>query len=385
MATPPLRPKVMFVDDEPHILRSLQIMFEDEPDLDVLVSGSPRQAIATLKTGQVQVLVTDERMPELPGHQLLKHTSQIAPHTVRLMMSGYTDSQEALKTLQSGPIFRFLAKPFYPDQLIETVREAVNFALVKQLSWRSTAAVAEHSGPERSFHPVTEGTSGPSGLMARLQQASTKAQPVELYQLDPALLVQHAAPVTLLKQYLTQQSLLLSLRGHRLQLLANQLMPVLSLTEEERTQLTIACELHQLGELVLPQPVLWSAHQQWGYQRQWNAGVWGSLVAAKLLASVPSLLPAALTIQHQHEWFDGSGVPGGLRGDSIPLGARILAVLKAYVAVFDKLDYTERGAITGQVFKRLQPLAARQLDPHLLSALQAVLQTNTLGVDERAF
>jgi len=118
---------VLFVDDEEKILKSLKRGFIDEP-YDNLFANSAKEALEILKNNQVQVLVTDMRMPEISGLELLEITKDKYPHIIRIVLSGYADTETLLASINHGEIFRFIAKPWKLEAELKTiVRQAIEF------------------------------------------------------------------------------------------------------------------------------------------------------------------------------------------------------------------------------------------------------------------
>ncbi len=112
--------KVLFVDDETLLLDLYKIAFdEQQSDWDVNVAPSGREALAFLETTPVDVLVSDMRMPGMTGAELVQEVMKRHPRTSRLLMSGYSDSQQIAQCL--GATHQFIAKPFELDNLRGTI------------------------------------------------------------------------------------------------------------------------------------------------------------------------------------------------------------------------------------------------------------------------
>ena len=106
--------KILCVDDEPNILEAYRRTLRKRFELDVACGGEEAlQAIA--QRGPYAVLVADMRMPGMNGVELLAKVRQIAPLTVRMMLTGNTDLQTAIDAVNQGHIFRFLTKPCSPE------------------------------------------------------------------------------------------------------------------------------------------------------------------------------------------------------------------------------------------------------------------------------
>lgn len=122
--TAPIR--ILFVDDEERILRSLAMQFRRQ--YDVLTESDPQRALERLKSESVQIIVSDQRMPQMSGAELLEKASAIAPHSLRILLTGYSDLDAAVDALNNGGIFRYLTKPWDQQEMAFTLRQAAEIA-----------------------------------------------------------------------------------------------------------------------------------------------------------------------------------------------------------------------------------------------------------------
>jgi response regulator RpfG family c-di-GMP phosphodiesterase len=108
--------KILFVDDEPAVLEGYKRALHKEFQPDTAVGA--QEALTTIaKNGPYAVVVSDMRMPDMDGVQLLSRISTISPTTVRVMLTGHADLQSAIGAVNEGRIFRFLTKPCESDVL----------------------------------------------------------------------------------------------------------------------------------------------------------------------------------------------------------------------------------------------------------------------------
>jgi len=118
---------VLFVDDEEKILTSLKRGLLDEP-YKTLFANSGKEALEILQRSEVHVIVTDMRMPEMGGLELLKIVKNDYPHIIRMVLSGYTQVSTVLTAINQGEIFRFITKPWkLEEEFKPAVREAVEY------------------------------------------------------------------------------------------------------------------------------------------------------------------------------------------------------------------------------------------------------------------
>jgi response regulator RpfG family c-di-GMP phosphodiesterase len=118
---------LLIVDDEPNILNALRRLLRREY-YEVLTANSPREAFDLLAQHSVQVVVSDQRMPDMTGTEFLARVKQIYPATVRIVLSGYTDLETLTDAINRGAIYRFLVKPWNDEELRSQLREAFRVA-----------------------------------------------------------------------------------------------------------------------------------------------------------------------------------------------------------------------------------------------------------------
>jgi len=123
---------VLFVDDEPSILRSIERIVIREP-YRKLFCGSATEALAVLEQEPVAVIVSDMRMPVMDGLTFLRHVREKFPGRVRLVLSGYAQVAQVLAAVNTGEVFRFLMKPVDdPEAYRETLWLALHEAFRRE-------------------------------------------------------------------------------------------------------------------------------------------------------------------------------------------------------------------------------------------------------------
>ncbi len=116
------RASILVVDDEEEILHSLHRLLRTEFDVHTARSGP--EALQILKQQPLHVVLSDQRTPEMEGVELLSQAQGERPRAIRVMFTGYTDLQAVIEAINQGQIFRYLAKPWEPDELLAMVRQA---------------------------------------------------------------------------------------------------------------------------------------------------------------------------------------------------------------------------------------------------------------------
>ena len=125
-----MREKLLILDDESLILKSLENLFED--DYEVYTASDAAEALRLAEDNDIAVILCDERMPGVPGHEFLRQVREISS-AARVMMSGYADIPALTDAVNSGQIFSYIAKPWEPVKLRAQIKAAaVHFKLIQE-------------------------------------------------------------------------------------------------------------------------------------------------------------------------------------------------------------------------------------------------------------
>ena len=118
------KPTILVVDDEVRSVEALTRVLEDE--FDVLRATSAAAAEALLEKEWVQVILCDQRMPETTGVEFLSRVRQQWPEVIRMILSGYTDSEDIIEAINDAGIYQFISKPWTPSDLLLKLHNAVD-------------------------------------------------------------------------------------------------------------------------------------------------------------------------------------------------------------------------------------------------------------------
>jgi response regulator RpfG family c-di-GMP phosphodiesterase len=147
-----VRPTVLIVDDEPAVLESVAELLRT--DYEVLATTDPEEAVHLLEERDVALILTDQRMPNHSGVELLARSARLSPDTVRVLFTGYSDIEAIIQGINEGRMYRYIAKPWDPEELVILVEEATrlhvlaveNERLLKELA--GTLAVVDRQEGE---------------------------------------------------------------------------------------------------------------------------------------------------------------------------------------------------------------------------------------------
>jgi len=143
----PQHATVLFVDDEERILRSLRMLFRGR--YEVLTTTSGHEALKMVRERRVHAVVSDQRMPLMLGVDLLRQVREISPVTMRLLLTGYSDLQAIVASVNESEIFRFIEKPWQAPYLLDVVEQAVRIATQEM----AVADIAAKTGAQVAVQP----------------------------------------------------------------------------------------------------------------------------------------------------------------------------------------------------------------------------------------
>jgi len=340
---------VLFVDDEVNILKALQRLLRSE-DMNVLCASRTTEALEVLEKHPAQVVVTDQRMPEMSGVDFLAHVRERQPDIVRMMLTGYTEMKVAVDAINRGEIYRLITKPWNDDELRATLRQAFDHADLKAEIKRLNQVTREQNFKLQDMNRNLEGK-----VRDRTKQLAEKHQQLRTAYVQTIRALSEAVDA---KDAYT--------RGHseRVGVYASKIAREMSFPKDVIERVYIAGLLHDVGKIGVRDAVITKpdrltpeeyleikAHPEIGY---------------RILEPVEFLRDVAPCVRHHHEWYNGSdrGYPDRLRGDRIPLPSRIILVADTVEAMTSDRPY--RKALTlDAVVAEIHRYTGTQFDPNV--------------------
>jgi FixJ family two-component response regulator len=125
------RPVILFVDDEPSII-NLYRQFTSSLGIEGVFANSAEEAWKKIDDKEIQVVISDYRMPGENGAELLARVREKYPKAIRIIVSGHTDSEVLIRSINSGHVFRFIEKPFTSGAIIDVINDALLLNFQKQ-------------------------------------------------------------------------------------------------------------------------------------------------------------------------------------------------------------------------------------------------------------
>jgi response regulator RpfG family c-di-GMP phosphodiesterase len=320
-AAAPAAATILIVDDEHVVLNALKFTLERE-GFHVVSCTSPLKALAILAERDFAVIISDQRMPEMMGLDFLVESRALRPQASRILITAVLALPTIVDAINRGEIFRFVAKPWLREELIATVRNAVQR---HELVTRNEALQAE------TQRLNTQLTDANSSLEARVRDLEQQRQRLDAANRELAQNYEHS--LELCRRILTTYDPVLGGQAKTLVEFATQMALTDKFTEAERHALRTAAWLCDLGLIGVPREMLRAFRLKTDQLSEreramlHNHPVYGQTLAAL----VDSHADVGEVIRAHHECYDGQGYPDGLAGDAIPWPARCLAVAVGYV------------------------------------------------------
>ncbi|WP_199243892.1 HD domain-containing phosphohydrolase [Bacterioplanes sanyensis] len=333
-------PSVLLVDDETSILSALKRTLRST-GVTLLTASSGAEGLQLLEQHPVDLIISDMRMPHMSGSEFLAQASQRFPSVVRILLTGFADLESTIAAINEGKIAQYLTKPWNDDELRDIVSkhlkakllEVRNRQLSQELLEKNIELEALNSQLEEKVAERTEELRHNHALLEKTHDSVRQS-----YEHMVAL----ASSIAGLRNPVSYRA------DQRKAAMAFSLAQAMGLSDSEATSVREAVLLANLGKVGFPDTLLNKPFASLDAAEAEQFRQYPVLGETALMG-IPNLEQASRYIRHQFERYDGTGFPDQLRGDQIPLGCRIMSVVRDY------LDLV-LGYYTGSVFSEAQAL-----------------------------
>ena len=349
---------VLFVDDEANILKALKRLLRHEP-FQVLTATSASEALEQLQRFDIQVVISDQRMPEMSGADFLSRIRERHPETIRMMLTGYTEIDVAVEAINRGEIFRLITKPWNEDELKSSLRQAIDHFQMKQEIKRLNQVSREQNFKLQDMNRNLE-----DKVRERTHQVDQKNRDLRKGYIQTIRALAEAIDA---KDAYT--------RGHseRVAVYASRLARELNLDKKMIERVYFSGLLHDVGKIGIPDAIISKPARL--TEMEYEEIKRHPEIGAKILEPIEFLSNIAPCVRHHHEWFDGSsrGYPDRLAGNKIPLPSRIILVADTVEAMTSDRPY-RKGLPMTVVIDELAKFSGRQFDPTIVDAFMRLLE-----------
>jgi putative nucleotidyltransferase with HDIG domain len=341
--------RILIADDEEAIREVVSTLLEAQ-GYQCVSTGNGRQAVDLLSNQPVDLVLSDMVMPEMDGLQLLSWLRTHDRDIPVIMVTAMHDVSTALEAMRRGA-YDYILKPFERDQLLMGVRRALEHRRL----------VVENRSYQKNLERlVQQRTSELKNALSQLEESYDETLEALGGALD-------------LKDSETE--------GHckRVMVFTLEIAKSMGIESSKLPQLARAAFLHDIGKMAIPDRILrkpgpLTADERTIMRTHCDIGY-------KMLIRIPFLREAAEIVLAHQEYFDGTGYPRGLRGEAIPLGARIFAIADALDAMISDRPY--RSALSVEhAREEIRRCAGTQFDPEIVEVFLDIADSTWLDLRE---
>ena len=356
-------PTLLFVDDEPSILSSLQRLFRPK-GYKILTAESGETGLAALDAQRVDLVISDMRMPKMDGAQFLEKVRQKTPETMRLLLTGYADITSTIDAINRGEIYRHISKPWDDNDILLIVKKALEHKALRGENQRLLALTQRQNDELKDLN---------SGLEKRIQERTSEIEQVNsfLKLANDRLKQNFLVSIKVFSGLIELREGAVAGHARRVADMARRIAKRMALPIQAQQDVFVAALLHDIGKIgfsdeLLSKPTSKLVNEDLvGYRKH-------ALSGEAALMPLVELQGVAKIIRSHHERFDGEGFPDGLLGSAIPLGASILAVANDYDG-FQIGILTARRYTADEAKILLQQGNGKRYDPKVIDAFLDVI------------
>jgi response regulator RpfG family c-di-GMP phosphodiesterase len=364
----PRKLTVLFVDDERPILRAL-VRFGRAREWHVLTAENGEQALALLEEHEIDVIVSDMRMPGMNGAELLIEFQNRSPDTIRILLTGYSDITALESAINEAHIYNYLTKPWDENLLNEVIDGALRF---------------RHSERERErLEKLTQEQNVKLSKLALLLDKRLKERSIEVDQALYLLQDSNERSKEGMLDALTIINRILEWKEGRatgqIEFVTEYSVAIakrLKFSDPDVESVRLAALMHRVGLLALHddvrrKPIYALNKEEQEQYRQYP------LYGEKTLSYSNRLKATAKIVRHHREFINGLGYPDGLTERDIPIASQVVGLVTDFYDAFSgQLDLKIQGFEAAKTY--INEWAGRRHDKGLVEVLWHVLGDSTL-------
>ena len=343
-------PRILIVDDDPAVRDVISVLLTEE-GYDAVTALDAEGALDAVAAEETQLVISDLKMPERDGMWLLDRLRNHHPDTAVIMLTGFGDTENAVECLRRGAV-DYLLKPPRVTDLIRAIERALA---------RRRVEVARRRYQRTLERRVVEKTSELTTALREVENAYNNT----LYALVSALDA---------REHETSD------HSQRVVRYTNAIARRMGIDEQDLAEIARGALLHDIGKIGVPDAILLKPGKL-------DASEWEEMrrhpdIGFQILRGIPFLrIPAEIVLSHQERW-DGRGYPRGLKGEEIPLGARIFAVADTLDAMTSDRPY-RKGTTFAVARAEVVRCSGTQFDPEVVQAFVRIPDTELAELRRR--
>lgn len=358
---------VLAVDDEPNIVSALRRTLRSR-GFTVHTALSGAEGLRALEAQPVDAIISDMRMPEMTGAQFLQAARARMPEAVRILLTGYSDITSTIEAVNNGEIFRYLSKPWDDDVLLSVLHDGLERKRLARERDQLLALTREQNLQLQSHAEELEG--------------KVRERTADLRKANERITGDFQGTVKMLATILEKRPGLTDGSSRRVAEHVKNLGPRVGLNGAELQDTIYAALLEDLGKLTFPEQWLTTPLHMLG-SRERDDFMKHPLHGDGYMMSLQSLRGAGQVLRSLYERFDGKGAPAEMKGEQIPLGARVLRAASEY-------ERLRSGSIESRRFshedacKWLRNGSGTRFDPQVTDAFLLLLSEESSAAPGKA-
>ncbi len=310
---------LLLVDDEKNVLSSLRRLFR-KVKCNVFMANSGKEGLEILNENAIDVIISDARMPEMSGPELLTIVAEKYPNTSRILLTGYADMEAMVNAVNQGKISHYVEKPWDDERLISLVENEFSIINLKNENEALQSLVKKQNLKLKSMNTALEET--------------VKERSGKIIKINETLQKNYRNTIDLLSGLLEQRQSNMHETVFDIVPLVQNMAKELEFNEQDLNHVVTAAKLRYIGKLCLSDEILSTPYTLLSKEQKHEFEQY-PLTGSTLLTSIPPLRVSADIIFQHKEYLNGKGYPNGDWEKFISRPAQLLTVANDYLELIN--------------------------------------------------
>jgi len=320
--------KILCVDDEKSVLSSIKRLFLDD-SYQVLTASSGVEGLELLKEDKADIIISDQRMPEMSGAEFLTKSKEFSPDAIRIILTGYANIDTAIESINKGEVYRYITKPWNNDDLKSVVRGALELKTLRKENDSLLELTKTQNTKLKDLNANLKDLNANLKKEVDDQTAELRKMVAKLNMLNNRVNSNFMNTVKVLSNIVRIKVKTDLIRFNSVPKLSKSIAESISLSKSEVKDIVIASMLRDIGIIGIDDHVLSKPFANMSSKEQAIYVKHPELSQAAIQSIDDMENVGDIIIQH-HERWDGNGYPHNSHGENIKLGARIIVVASDY-------------------------------------------------------